>query len=355
MNFFKWLTKIDRRWVYLLMAFVVAFPILTNIKGTIKKPSKSAVKLFKYIDKLEKDNTIMLTFDYSPDSLAELNPMSKAITYHALEKNLRIIGLAPLWPTGGGLGLDVIQSQVDRFNQEVVLKSYLDEIVDSPLIKKYRETNKISVENIKTNITTVVTAYYESDKKTIEVNKKLFDIMEKNNLFTKADKDKFKLNGRDWSYFGYKPGFSSIMLGMGKDIPKTIVNDYWGTPIIKHEMFNSKTKKVKSFEDISIVIDFAAGASVDYLLLYVNTKFGRPLGAGVTAVMAADYYPYIQSGQLVGMLNGMRGAADYETLIKQPGRGLNAMASQTYAHLLIILFIILGNIGYLVTKKGDEK
>jgi len=30
--------------------------------------------------------------------------------------------------------------------------------------------------------------------------------------------------------------------------------------------------------------------------------FGANVAAGVTAVMAADNYPYLQSGQLVGML-----------------------------------------------------
>ena len=355
MNFFKWLTKIDRRWIYLLMAIVVAFPILTKLKGTIKKPSKSAVKLYQFVDKLGEDNTIMFTFDYSPDSLAELHPMAKAVMYHAFEKNLRIIGIAPLWPTAAGIGLDVMQSQVNKYNQEIILKNYMNEFIENSAVKEYMERTKKSEVEIKKIITTVVAAYYENDNKILEVNREFYKILDENNLLNKVEKNRLKLKGRDWVYFGYKPGFTSIMLGMGKDIPKTIVNDYSGTPIIKYEMFSSKTKKVKSFDDISIVIDFAAGASVDYLLQYVNTKFGRPLGAGVTAVMAADYYPYIQSGQLVGMLNGMRGAADYETLIKQPGRGLNAMASQTYAHLLIILFIILGNIGYLVTKKGDEK
>jgi len=39
------------------------------------------------------------------------------------------------------------------------------------------------------------------------------------------------------------------------------------------------------------------------------------VAVGVTAVMAADLYPYLQSGQLVGMLAGLKGAAEYEKLV----------------------------------------
>ena len=30
---------------------------------------------------------------------------------------------------------------------------------------------------------------------------------------------------------------------------------------------------------------------------------------GITAVMAPDFYPYLQAGQIVGMLNGLKGGA----------------------------------------------
>jgi hypothetical protein len=39
------------------------------------------------------------------------------------------------------------------------------------------------------------------------------------------------------------------------------------------------------------------------------------VAVGVTAVMAADMYPYLQSGQLIGMLSGLKGAAEYEKLV----------------------------------------
>ena len=81
---------------------------------------------------------------------------------------------------------------------------------------------------------------------------------------------------------------------------------------------------------------------------------------GVTAVSAAEHYPYLNSGQLKGMLGGMKAAAEYEGLlvknniVKKTGDGMRGMASQTWGHLTIIAFIILGNILYFIKKRQTK-
>ena len=67
-----------------------------------------------------------------------------------------------------------------------------------------------------------------------------------------------------------------------------------------------------------------------------------------TAVMAPEQYPFLDSGQLSGMLTGMKGAAEYEQLIEAPGLGMPAMAGQSAAHLYIFLLIVLGNLSLIV-------
>ena len=73
-----------------------------------------------------------------------------------------------------------------------------------------------------------------------------------------------------------------------------------------------------------------------------------------TGVMAPEAYPFLDSGQLVGMLTGMRGAAEYEILLHSPGFGVTAMAGQSAAHLFILALIALGNLPILVAaiRKG---
>jgi hypothetical protein len=81
------------------------------------------------------------------------------------------------------------------------------------------------------------------------------------------------------------------------------------------------------------------------------------VGAGLTAVMAPKYYPFLQTGQLSGLLSGMKGAAEYENLIYQKGyarslgKAETGMNSQSMIHLLIIVLIVLGNIGYFFSRR----
>ena len=72
---------------------------------------------------------------------------------------------------------------------------------------------------------------------------------------------------------------------------------------------------------------------------------------------AADAYPYLQSGQLTGLLAGMKGGAEYEVLVQKAGYSkaympaVAAMDSQSLAHVVIMLLVIIGNIAYFVTQK----
>ena len=55
------------------------------------------------------------------------------------------------------------------------------------------------------------------------------------------------------------------------------------------------------------------------------------------------------------MLAGMPGAAEYEKLIGTPGIAIQGMAAQSFAHLVIVLFIVLGNLAYFITERRERK
>ena len=63
--------------------------------------------------------------------------------------------------------------------------------------------------------------------------------------------------------------------------------------------------------------------------------------------------PYVEPS-MVGLLGGLKGAAEYEALIKQKGTATAGMDAQSIAHLLIVLFIVLGNIAYFISKKDAK-
>ena len=71
--------------------------------------------------------------------------------------------------------------------------------------------------------------------------------------------------------------------------------------------------------------------------------------------------PFVKSGQLQGIVAGMPGAAEYEKLLvnhgihPELGKAAKSMDAQSIAHLVIVLFIIIGNISYFVKRKKEKK
>ena len=109
-------------------------------------------------------------------------------------------------------------------------------------------------------------------------------------------------------------------------------------------------------KDFSFVFDFGAGDSLEFWWIpYGQEKHRFSFGGGCTAVMAPDLYPFLQSGQLVGLLGGLAGAAEYETLIGEPGQATVGMQPQSVTHLIIVLFIILGNTVYFLSRRQAAK
>ncbi len=155
-----------------------------------------------------------------------------------------------------------------------------------------------------------------------------------------------KKDGTDYVNLGYKVGDQMVLLQMGGNFPSTFPKDAHGR--------STKTlpimRGLRNHEDIQLVIELASSDTPTTWVLFWHQPFDGALALGVTAIMAIDYYPYLDTHQVIGMLNGMRGAADYEKLIKHPDKATLGMAAQSIAHLAIILFVILGNIGYFALR-----
>jgi hypothetical protein len=108
---------------------------------------------------------------------------------------------------------------------------------------------------------------------------------------------------------------------------------------------------VKNYNDIAFVFEIADNSTADYWVSIVNAQYGVPMGCGGTAVMAPKFYAYVASGQFVGLLGGMRGAAEYEELVGNKGTATTGMQAQSLVHLLIIALVVLGNLGYFLGSK----
>jgi hypothetical protein len=123
---------------------------------------------------------------------------------------------------------------------------------------------------------------------------------------------------------------------------------------------------IKTLRDIKYIVPIS-GTTYPYWYIDLQLRFRYKMAVTCTAVMGPDYVPYIQTGQLNGMINGLRGAADYEQMVhkkyhnsdkryktKYLGRANKGMGSLTLAHLVIFGFVGIGNLIYFYERKQKK-
>jgi hypothetical protein len=154
-----------------------------------------------------------------------------------------------------------------------------------------------------------------------------------------ASKAEGKKRNEDFVFLGYKSGSQSVILGLGESIRTMFPTDFWGTPLDSIPMMRGHN----SYADFPLVVNLAGSKIADYYIQIAATRFRRPLVLGATAVMTTDYYPYLSSGQILGLIGGMKGAAEYERLMDLFGDARRGMDAQSLVHVVIVLLVIVGN------------
>jgi hypothetical protein len=180
----------------------------------------------------------------------------------------------------------------------------------------------------------------------------LNSVTEEFNRVAKTNADSI-LYGRDYVFLGWQPGAILAMLSMGENISSFYKTDYYGNhtdtlPLMQH---------IKNYNNIDLVVSICGSDIPRYWIAYAQNRFGVKVASGVTAVSGSEFYSYLQTGQFSGLLVGMKGAAEYEEIIEQNlkikvrRKASEALPSLTYAHLIMIGFILIGNIGYFMKRR----
>jgi hypothetical protein len=275
MDFWSRIMNIDRRWIYLLVAISVTFPMIVVMRFPVEL-TPEAEKLFYAIDSLADSSVVMLTFDYYPNAAAETEPMSVAALRHMFKKNMKVVTLSNI-PLGG-------PTMAER-------------------------------------ITRAIAAEYE------------------------------KIYGVDFVNLGYKANYNAVMHGLASSIESIFPSDYTGTLLKDLPLMQG----VRNYDDIEFIFVVADNATVEYWIQIVNAQYKIPVGAGVTAVVAPKMYSFVESGQMTGLLGGMKGAAEYELLVAKEGTATRGMDAQSLSHLLIIFLVIIGNVGFFVSRRKGRR
>lgn len=307
MNFFERLQVLDRRWIYLMVALAITIPLIFvyDSKTYTTEPTEN---IYQMIDSFagREDRAILINFMHDASTMPELFPMEVAILRHAFLRNVKVFTIC-FTPTA------------------------------APLVDYALNTVKEEFDHI--------------------------------------------VSGEHYINIGYKPAaiYLPIVLGMGDDIAEAVETDAEGRQVANLPMMEGIT----NYNEMNLVIETSGSSFGAVWYTYARPRFGVNVAAGITAVMAADVYPYLQTGQLIGILAGLKGAAEYEKMVdlfaaqnrpfsQERAReehvpitdesvpyifrtariGMNA---QTVAHILIIVFIIIGNIGYFFEKQREKK
>lgn len=237
MNFFERMQNLDRRWIYIVVALAIIIPLMIpyNSDNVTSPPTEN---LYQMIDSFagREDRAVLLSFLHDASTMSELYPMEIAIIRHCFERNIKVFALSFL--TSGAPIIDYAFNSVKE---------------EYPDIK----------------------------------------------------------SGVDYCNFGYKPQPMAIVLGMGDNIANAVNTDAEGRKLESLPIM----KGINNYNEMNLVVEFSGSTAGTYWIYYARPKFGVNVASGVTAVMAADEYPYLQSGQLIGMLSGLKGAAEYEKLV----------------------------------------
>jgi hypothetical protein len=262
------LLRLDRRVIFVLIALATALPLLfpVNLPISVSPRVRAA---FETIDKLPAGSYVLMSLDYEPDIMAELQPMSIAVLRHCFRKGLKPVVLT-LYPAAPGLIEEALRV---------------------------------------------------------------------------ASEAEGKKRNEDFVFLGYKSGSQSVILGLGESIRTMFPTDFWGTPLDQIPLMRGHN----SYADFPLVINLSGSAIADYYIRIAATRYRRPMVLGATAVMTTDYYPYLSSGQILGLIGGMKGAAEYERMNDIFGNARRGMDAQSLVHVVIVVLVILGNLALWAT------
>ena len=158
-----------------------------------------------------------------------------------------------------------------------------------------------------------------------------------------------KKENQDYVLMGIVPTYAgATMLLAGVDFKSAFTSTSTGMKSAEVPILAN----VRNYSDFNLVVTVAASSVVDNWIAFAHGRYNANVAIGVTGVMATNYYPFLQTNQLSGLIGGLKGAAEYETLVGVPGRAARGMDIQSITHLLVLGLIGLGNLAFFMDRRS---
>jgi hypothetical protein len=273
------------------MAFAIVIPLYIPL-GLPIKPRPMTKAAFNAVEELNAGDVVLVSMDLDPASTAELEPYYRAVILQLKRKGVKL-AFTTLW-----------------YQAPPLVERWLRDTVDVP-------------------IAPAGTPGYTGVP------------------------DRAYVRNQDYVYLGFREGKQNIILGMGADLP---------------HVFGGKTDDGTSLEDIPwmknihglsdfkllVLVSAGAPGAKEYVQ-FAQNRYNLRMVAVTTAVSVTDLAPYYQAGQLLGVVAGLAGSAEYEVMVGRQSIGVEGADGLNTGHGVVIVAIVLGNIAFFASKRAKRK
>ncbi|MES0326518.1 MAG: hypothetical protein ABUK18_11665, partial [Candidatus Bathyarchaeia archaeon] len=154
--------------------------------------------------------------------------------------------------------------------------------------------------------------------------------------------------GEDYVFIGYIAGTQTAMAGILGDLKALVSVDYEGTSIDSLSLMDN----INGADDIDLVAYLTTGGETAEGWVYqAYSQYDKDVIGGVLSMMTTSIKPYYDSGQLLGIMDGIKGAADLEFITGHPGDAIVSSDILTFTQSLVLIFILIGNVSYWMVKQ----
>jgi len=152
--------------------------------------------------------------------------------------------------------------------------------------------------------------------------------------------------GVDYIHIGYIAGTETAMAAIGKDLRATTSTDYHGDSLDQYPIMDG----IVDAESFDLLLCFTTGGdqSEGWVRQWV-TVYGTEYMCSVLAMMVPTMLPYQEAGQIISVTAGAQ-AGEMESLIHVPARGIKSADVITLTHILLIGYVIIGNVAAFMKK-----
>jgi hypothetical protein len=155
--------------------------------------------------------------------------------------------------------------------------------------------------------------------------------------------------GEDYIFLGYIAGTQTAMAGVLGDLRSLVSQDYNEQPLDTYPIMDG----IEGAEQFDLVAYITTSGDIAEGWVYqAYSQYNLDVLGGCLSMMTTSIKPYYDSGQILGIMDGVKGAADLEFLTNHPGDAIVSSDILSFTQTLVLIFIIVGNVAYLMQKQG---